>query len=105
MLLQAFKVMEAIEIVTHSYLNTEQIEARKLIYSDIITNVLQVTMCWRLSERSLYFFLFPSEGVLIFMISNKRSNICINIPVSKLSLLLIRSNAQAHHLMCISFNK
>ena len=50
-------------------------------------------------------FLFPSEGVLIFMISNKQSNVCINIHVSKLSLLLIRSNAQAHHLMCISFKK
>ena len=59
MLLLAFKVMEAIEIVTHNYLNTEQIEARKLIYSDLITNVLQVTMCWRLSERSLYFFNLP----------------------------------------------
>ena len=33
--------MEAIGIVSHKYLKTEKIEARKLIYSDKITNVLQ----------------------------------------------------------------
>ena len=39
--MQTFKIIKAIKIVIHKVLNTEEMDARKQVYSHIVVDVLQ----------------------------------------------------------------